>query len=149
MKRFRSNLDGIHGVTRQQLRMVELELARLTIRVRGAEQQLQHSLARQQQAEQAMAGVLRQPGGTTTMQAALRQLEHSRQAVEAAREDLLQRRRELEPVRNAYRELESKEESLARLIERQRQEHRMHSIREQQHVRDEAAARRWSLENGI
>lgn len=149
MKRFRSNLQNVHALCRQQRRMAELELASAAQRLTLARETEQQARRLETQAHEDVARSVRAGLGIAGILAARTNLQRAEERAVAAQSAAQQAQRDWDVERDRCREISSREERLAELISRQRQEHRREVFRQQQIVMDENAAARGQRSEGL
>lgn len=142
MKRFHSNLGKVHALCRQQRRLAELDLARALQVVEQAVQAEFKAQADLTEAHAAANAALARRTTVAAIQSARNDVQRATDVVISSAAVTVRARAALDQQRQKFREIQSREDRLAELISRQRQEHRHEMLRQQQIAMDESAVSR-------
>lgn len=144
MKRFHSPLQKIHAVSQQQRRLAELELARRLVAYEAARAAATRLSEERDAAIDELGRFRSGPRQQALLLGLLARVELLEEQLQAARRRVVEAGQARDAARAACADRNSREERLARLIERQRAIHRKEAFKEQQALIDDVSAGRWT-----
>ncbi|WP_437226269.1 flagellar export protein FliJ [Planctomicrobium sp. SH661] len=143
MKRFRSSLQKVHEICRQQSRMAELEMARAKSTWMTAQTRVEVAIDELETARRDVNRAMLQARQSTVILGLHQHLGAASDRVTTAQNDCLKAEQVFEVARSKYQSAHSKVERLERLIEKQKEAYRRDMLQEQQQAMDDVAIFRW------
>ncbi|WP_437194002.1 flagellar export protein FliJ [Planctomicrobium sp. SH527] len=143
MRRFHSPLLKVHALFEQQSRLAEIELARAMSLQHEASRNVLNAEAELESAREMAAQTMKLPLQTAFLHGVQNHVGAAADRVEQSRQQLVEREAATQLVREAFQTVKSKLESVAQMLEKQRAEHRIESLKSEQSAMDDGAVFRW------